>query len=56
MRRDNFKCQSCGRLLAADSGTILQVHHNTAWASVGETLYGNLQILYSVCNIGKSNL
>lgn len=56
MRRDNFKCQSCGRSPATDPGTILHVDHITAWASGGETLYDNLQTLCSVCNIGKSNL
>jgi len=56
MRRDNFKCQSCGRSPATDLSTILHVDHKKAWANGGETVIDNLQTLCSVCNIGKSNI
>jgi 5-methylcytosine-specific restriction endonuclease McrA len=56
MRRDNFKCQSCGRSPATDPGVILHIDHKKAWANGGETVLDNLQTLCSVCNIGKSNI
>lgn len=56
MRRDNFKCQSCGRSPATDPSVVLHVDHKTAWANGGETVLGNLQTLCSKCNIGKSDL
>ncbi|HEX5002671.1 MAG TPA: HNH endonuclease [Bacteroidia bacterium] len=56
MRRDNFKCISCGRNPATDPQIILHVDHILAWDKGGETVYENLQTLCSVCNIGKSNL
>ncbi len=56
MKRDNFKCQSCGRSPATDPSVILHVDHKKPWANGGETIFDNLQTLCSVCNIGKSNL
>src|SRR3989344_7729070 len=56
MRRDNFKCQSCGRSPATDPSIILHVDHKKAWANGGETVLDNLQTLCSICNIGKSDL
>lgn len=56
MRRDNFKCKSCGRSPATDPIIILHVDHVKAWANGGETILENLQTLCSVCNIGKSDL
>jgi len=56
MRRDNFKCQSCGRSPATDQSIILHVDHMKSWAKGGETYLENLQTLCSVCNIGKSDL
>lgn len=56
MKRDNFKCQSCGRSPATDPSVILHVDHKKAWANGGETVIDNLQTLCSVCNIGKSSL
>ena len=56
MRRDNFKCKSCGRSPATDSSIVLHVDHIKAWANGGETVLENLQTLCSKCNIGKSNL
>ena len=56
MRRDNFKCKSCGRSPATDPSIILHVDHLKAWANGGETILENLQTLCSKCNIGKSDL
>jgi hypothetical protein len=56
MRRDNFKCQSCGRSPATDPSIILHVDHVKAWGNGGETVLENLQTLCSKCNIGKSDL
>lgn len=56
MRRDNFKCQNCGRSPATDQSIILHVDHIKAWANSGETVLENLQTLCSKCNIGKSDL
>jgi 5-methylcytosine-specific restriction endonuclease McrA len=56
MRRDNFKCKSCGRSPATDPSIILHVDHIKAWANGGETILENLQTLCSKCNIGKSDL
>jgi hypothetical protein len=56
MRRDNFKCQGCGRTPATDPNIVLHIDHIKAWANGGETVLENLQTLCSVCNIGKSDL
>lgn len=56
MKRDNFKCQKCGRSPATDPTVILHIDHKTAWANGGETVLENLETLCSVCNIGKSDL
>jgi len=56
MKRDNFRCKSCGRSPATDPSVILHVDHIKAWANGGETVLENLQTLCSVCNIGKSDL
>jgi len=56
MRRDNFKCNACGKSPTNNPGTELHIDHILAWDKGGETVYENLQTLCSVCNIGKSNL
>jgi len=56
MRRDNFKCNACGKSPTNNPGTELHIDHIIAWDKGGETVYENLQALCSVCNIGKSNL
>lgn len=56
MKRDNFKCQCCGKSPAVDPKTILHVDHIKPWTKGGETVLENLQTLCSKCNIGKSNL
>ena len=56
MRKDNFKCRTCGRSPATDPSIILHADHIKAWANGGETVLENLQTLCSICNIGKSDL
>lgn len=56
MKRDDFKCKSCGRSPATDPSIILHVDHIKPWSQGGETKLDNLQTLCSVCNIGKSNI
>jgi hypothetical protein len=56
MRRDSFKCKTCGRSPATDPTIILHVDHIKAWANGGETILENIQTLCSKCNIGKSDL
>jgi len=56
MRRDNFKCNACGKSPTNNPGTELHIDHILAWEKGGETVFENLQTLCSVCNIGKSNL
>jgi len=56
MRRDNFKCKSCGRSPVTDPKIVLHVDHVIPYANGGETVLENLQTLCSICNIGKSNI
>jgi hypothetical protein len=56
MKRDNFRCKTCGRSPATDSSVILHVDHIKPYSKGGETIQENLQTLCSKCNIGKSNL
>ena len=56
LRRDNFKCCSCGASPAKDPGVELHVDHIFPWSKGGKTVLENLQTLCSKCNGGKSNL
>ena len=56
MKRDNFKCQKCGRSPSRDPKIILHVDHILPYSKGGETILDNLQTLCSTCNLGKSNL
>jgi hypothetical protein len=55
LKRDGFKCVSCGASPATDAGVELQVDHNIPWSKGGETVIENLRTLCSRCNLGKSN-
>ena len=55
LKRDNFKCRTCGRSPANDTGVILQVDHIIPVSKGGETIPGNLQTLCRDCNLGKTN-
>jgi hypothetical protein len=56
MRRDDFKCQYCGRSPSIDPKIKLHVDHIKPWSKGGETTFENLRTLCSNCNIGKGNL
>lgn len=56
MKRDYFKCRSCGRSPASDPTVILHVDHIQPWSKGGRTTEENLQTLCSRCNLGKGNL
>lgn len=56
MRRDDFKCQHCGRTPALHPGTVLVIDHVKPWSDGGETVLDNLQTLCEPCNGGKSNI
>ncbi len=53
LRRDHFKCRSCGRSPASDPSVQLQVDHIKPWSAGGETVLENLQTLCDKCNVGK---
>jgi hypothetical protein len=56
LKRDNFKCCSCGASPAKDQTVELHVDHIIPWAKGGETEIDNLQTLCSNCNLGKSDI
>jgi hypothetical protein len=56
LKRDHFRCQSCGNSPANDPQIILQVDHKIAWTHGGETVLENLHTLCRDCNYGKSDL
>jgi len=56
MRRDDFKCQYCGRSPANNPGPELHIDHVQAFSKNGSTTMVNLKTACNVCNIGKSDL
>lgn len=56
LKRDNFRCVSCGRSPATVAGLVLEVDHVLAWSNGGETTAENLQSLCFDCNRGKGVL
>lgn len=56
LKRDHYKCCSCGASPAKGSAVELEVDHIIPWADGGETVLDNLQTLCSICNNGKSNI
>lgn len=56
MKRDNFKCQKCGRSPSTDPTVILHIDHKKPYSKGGETVMENLETLCSICNLGKSDL
>ena len=53
LKRDNFKCQICGRTQA--DGVKLEVDHIIPISKGGKTVDENLRTLCHDCNIGKSD-
>ena len=56
LKRDNFKCCSCGASPAKDSSVELHIDHIIPWSKGGQTVAENLQTLCSKCNLGKSDM
>lgn len=56
MRRDNFKCQYCGRSPATHHGVTLHLDHRVPFSKGGATEFDNLLTACSVCNLGKGDL
>jgi HNH endonuclease/Homing endonuclease associated repeat len=57
MRRDNFKCQYCGRRSpATHHGVTLHLDHRVPFSQGGATDFDNLLTACSVCNLGKGDL
>ena len=51
LKRDGFRCVYCGH--GVDDGAKLQVDHIHLYSRGGLTVEENLQVLCSLCNIGK---
>jgi 5-methylcytosine-specific restriction endonuclease McrA len=47
------KCKICGKTVTGDT---MHMDHIIPWSKGGETVLENLQVLCSICNIGKSDL
>ncbi|MDP2682183.1 MAG: HNH endonuclease [Deltaproteobacteria bacterium] len=56
MKRDDFKCQSCGHSPATHPNTVLHIDHIQPWSKGGSTDLKNLQTLCSNCNLGKGDV
>jgi len=55
LRRDRFRCVTCGRSPATDLVCVLHVDHILAFARGGKTREDNLRTLCDECNLGKSD-
>ncbi len=55
LKRDNFRCVTCGRSPANETGIVLEVDHHLAWSKGGITVLDNLRTLCFDCNRGKSS-
>ena len=53
LKRDNFKCQICGR--SVEDGVKLHVDHIIPISKGGKTEWNNLRTLCQDCNLGKGN-
>ncbi|EQD28602.1 HNH endonuclease domain protein, partial [mine drainage metagenome] len=53
LRRDHFRCVTCGASPAIEAGVLLHVDHVHPWALGGATVAGNLRTLCQQCNLGK---
>ena len=56
LARDKFTCRFCGASPRKDPSVTLHLDHIVPWSKGGKTTIENLQVLCSVCNLGKSNL
>lgn len=55
LRRDKFRCVTCGRSPATHHSCVLHVDHILAFARGGKTRLDNLRALCENCNLGKGD-
>lgn len=55
LKRDNYKCQKCGRSPATHRELFLHIDHVTPFSKGGTRDIENLQTLCNKCNLGKNN-
>lgn len=55
LKRDNYKCQKCGRSPATHRELFLHIDHIKPFSKGGDSTMENLQTLCNKCNLGKSN-
>lgn len=55
LRRDRFRCVTCGRSPATDLTCVLQVDHVVPFSKGGKTTIENLRSLCDDCNLGKGD-
>ncbi len=53
LRRDRFRCVTCGRSPATDLECVLHVDHVVPFSRGGKTRPDNLRALCAQCNVGK---
>lgn len=53
LRRDNFRCVTCGASPAITPGVVLHIDHIHPWSLGGATVADNLRTLCQHCNLGK---
>lgn len=53
LKRDSFRCVTCGASPAISRGVVLHVDHIQPWARGGATVADNLRTLCEPCNLGK---
>jgi len=56
LKRDNFRCVTCGASPAITQGTVLHIDHIQARCRGGATVADNLRTLCLSCNLGKGAL
>jgi len=55
LRRDHFRCSTCGRSPATHHGCVLHVDHIHPFSRGGKTVLENLRTLCDDCNLGKGS-
>lgn len=55
LKRDNYKCQKCGRSPATHAGIFLHIDHKKPFSKGGSNEIENLQTLCNKCDLGKNN-
>lgn len=53
LKRDSFRCVTCGTSPAITFGVELHIDHIVPWARGGQTIASNLRTLCKSCNLGK---